>query len=62
MDLTFATQLAASSESECQILNFTRNPGIMAAFRIGTPPQLAKIKIQNVRARMADYGVGDAES
>jgi hypothetical protein len=25
MDLTFATHLAASSESECQILNSTRN-------------------------------------
>jgi hypothetical protein len=25
VDLTFATHLAASSESECQILNSTRN-------------------------------------
>jgi hypothetical protein len=46
VDLTFATRLAASSESECQI---------------GTPPQLSKAATQKVRARMAGYGVGDDE-
>jgi hypothetical protein len=61
MDLTFATRLAASSESECQILNFTRPP-YHGCLQIGTPPQLAKIEIENVHARMAGYGVGGDES
>jgi len=29
--------------------------------QIGTPPLLSKIEIQNVRARMAGYGISDAE-
>jgi hypothetical protein len=47
VDLTFATELASSSESECQI---------------GMPPQLSKAAIQNVRARMAGYGIGVDEN